>query len=159
MKKEERKFNNNKSGFLNLIKNYSYSIKYLSFISGIIMLIVGLVIILFLRDIQTSGIILSVLGLIFIIISTIFNIAKIKLFLFSSKGKYSANTFFILLGTLIISVLVNSVIYVSNKNGTTPSWFRSDLTASKEYDLSNQALNSLENLSENMEIFIFLRND
>ena len=159
MKKEERKFNNDKSGLLNLIKNYSYSIKYLSFITGIIMLIAGLVIILFLRDIQTSGFILSVLGLIFIIISTIFNIAKIKLFLFSSKGKYSANTFFILLGTLIISVLVNSVIYVSNKNGTTPSWFRSDLTASKEYDLSNQALNSLENLSENMEIFIFLRND
>ena len=72
MKKEERKFNNDKSGLLNLIKNYSYSIKYLSFITGIIMLIAGLVIILFLRDIQTSGIILSVLGLIFIIISTIF---------------------------------------------------------------------------------------
>ncbi|MFL2642721.1 MAG: Gldg family protein, partial [Dehalococcoidia bacterium] len=98
-------------------------------------------------------------GLLSITISVIFNISKIKIFLFSSKGLYSANTFFILIGTLIISILINSVIYVSNKNGVAPSWFRSDLTASKEYDLSSQALNAIENLNENMEIFMFHRND
>ena len=31
-----------------------------------------------------------------------------------------------------------------------------DLTASKEYDLSNQALNAIQNLSENLEIFMLL---
>ncbi len=159
MKKEERKFNNNRSSLFNLIKNYSYSIQYLSFITGIIMSVVGLLIILFLRDIQFSGIILITLGLLSITISAIFNISKIKIFLFSSKGIYSANTFFILIGALIISILINSVIYVSNKNGVSPSWFRSDLTATKEYDLSSQALNAIENLNEDMEVFIFLRND
>ena len=66
---------------------------------------------------------------------------------------------FILIGVIIISLIINSVIYVSNKNGITPSWFRSDLTASKEYDLSNQAFNAIQNLNENLEIFLFLRND
>ena len=159
MKKEERKFNNNRIGIFNFIKNYSYSIQYLSFIAGIIMSLIGLIIILFLRDIQFSGIILIALGLVSISISAILNISKIKIFLFSSKGLYSANTFFILIGTLIISILINSVIYVSNKNSLSPSWFRSDLTASKEYDLSSQAINAIKNINEDMEIFIFLRND
>ena len=75
MKKEERKFNNNRSSLFNLIKNYSYSIQYLSFITGIIMSVVGLLIILFLRDIQFSGIILITLGLLSITISAIFNIS------------------------------------------------------------------------------------
>ena len=156
MKKEERKFNNNRSNLFNLIKNYSYSIQYLSFITGIIMSAAGLLIVLFLRDIQFTGIILIVLGLLSIAISAIFNISKIKIFLFSSKGLYSANTFFILIGTLIISILINSVIYVSNKNGVAPSWFRSDLTASKEYDLSSQALNAIENLNENKPSVILI---
>ena len=159
MKKDERKFNDNSLNILNFIKNYSYSIQYLSLITGIIMTFVGLVIILFLRDIQFSGIILIAVGLVSVLISTILNISKLKIFLFSSKGLYSANTFFILIGTLIISILINSVIYASNKNGVAPSWFRSDLTASKEYDLSSQALNAIKNINENMEIFIFLRND
>ena len=159
MKKEERKFNNNRIEIFNFIKNYSYSIQYLSFIAGIIMSLIGLIIILFLRDIQFSGIILIALGLVSIAISAILNISKIKIFLFSSKGLYSANTFFILIGTLIISILINSVIYVSNKNSLSPSWFRSDLTASKEYDLSSQAINAIKNINEDMEIFIFLRND
>tara|TARA_B100000902_G_C27299565_1_gene911988 strand:+ start:267 stop:2027 length:1761 start_codon:yes stop_codon:yes gene_type:complete len=156
---KERKFNNDKNNLFDSLKNYSYSIQYISMISGLIIMFIGLIILLFLRDIQLTGIILFVLGLISLAISTILNISKIKKFLFSSKGIYSANTFFILIGAIAISLLINSVIYVTSKNGLTPSWFRSDLTASKEYDLSDQSINALLNLDENLEIFMFLRND
>ena len=47
MKKDERKFDNDGTKLLDFIKNYSYSIQYLSFITGIIMSILGLIIILF----------------------------------------------------------------------------------------------------------------
>ena len=110
-----------------------------------------MIVVLFLRDIQSTGIILISAGVFSLIISTIFNLSKIKNFLISSKGAYGANTLFILIGVIIISLIINSVIYVSNKNGITPSWFRSDLTASKEYDLSNQAFNAIQNLNENLE--------
>ncbi len=159
MNDKERKFNNDKNNLFDSLKNYSYSIQYISMISGLIIMFIGLIILLFLRDIQLTGIILFVLGLISLAISTILNISKIKKFLFSSKGIYSANTFFILIGAIAISLLINSVIYVTSKNGLTPSWFRSDLTASKEYDLSDQSINALLNLDENLEIFMFLRND
>ena len=86
MKKDERKFDNDSAKPLDFIKNYSYSIQYLSFIAGIIMSILGLIIILFLRDIQFTGIILISLGIASITLSAIFNIKKIKIFLFSSKG-------------------------------------------------------------------------
>ena len=48
MKKDERKFDNDGAKPIDFIKNYSYSIQYLSFIAGTIMSIVGLVIIVFL---------------------------------------------------------------------------------------------------------------
>jgi len=156
---KDRKFNNEKKSLSNLIKGYSYSIQYITFISGFLLIAIGLIVALFLRDIQSTGIILIIVGAISLLISTIFNLSKLKKFLISSKGAYGANTLFILIGVIIISLIINSVIYVSNKNGITPSWFRSDLTASKEYDLSNQALNAIQNLNENLEIFLFLRND
>ena len=156
---KDRKFNNEKKSLSNLIKGYSYSIQYITFISGFLLIAIGLIVALFLRDIQSTGIILIIVGAISLLISTIFNLSKLKNFLISSKGAYGANTLFILIGVIIISLIINSVIYVSNKNGITPSWFRSDLTASKEYDLSNQALNAIKNLNENLEIFLFLRND
>jgi len=156
---KDRKFNNEKKSLSNLIIGYSYSIQYITFISGFLLIAIGLIVALFLRDIQSTGIILIIVGAISLLISTIFNLSKLKNFLISSKGAYGANTLFILIGVIIISLIINSVIYVSNKNGITPSWFRSDLTASKEYDLSNQALNAIKNLNENLEIFLFLRND
>ena len=156
---KDRKFNEKKKNLIDLIKGYSYSIQYLTFISGFLLITIGLIVILFLRDIQSAGIILTIIGAISLIISTIFNLSKIKNYLISSKGAYGANTLFILIGVVVISLIINSVIYISNKNGTSPSWLRSDLTASNEYDLSNQALNAIQNLSQNLEIFMFLRND
>ena len=156
---KDRKFNEKKKNLIDLIKGYSYSIQYLTFISGFLLITIGLIVILFLRDIQSTGIILTIIGAISLIISTIFNLSKIKNYLISSKGAYGANTLFILIGVVVISLIINSVIYISNKNGTSPSWLRSDLTASNEYDLSNQALNAIQNLNENLEIFMFLRND
>ena len=156
---KDRKFNEKKRNIIDLIKGYSYSIQYLTFISGFLLVTIGLIVILFLRDIQSTGIILTITGAISLIISTIFNLSKIKNYLTSSKGAYGANTLFILIGVVVISLIINSVIYISNKNGTSPSWLRSDLTASNEYDLSNQALNAIQNLNENLEIFMFLRND
>ena len=156
---KDRKFNEKKRNLIDLIKGYSYPIQYLTFISGFLLITIGLIVILFLRDIQSTGIILTIIGAISLIISTIFNLSKIKNYLISSKGAYGANTLFILIGVVVISLIINSVIYISNKNGTSPSWLRSDLTASNEYDLSNQALNAIQNLSENLEIFMFLRDD
>ena len=61
----------------------------------------------------------------------------------------------------ISSILIglNSLVYVSNAKGFSPDWFRVDLTATKEYQLSNQALSAIEHISEDTEALIFLRND
>tara|TARA_B100000941_G_scaffold105229_1_gene73596 strand:+ start:4831 stop:6594 length:1764 start_codon:yes stop_codon:yes gene_type:complete len=156
---KDRKFKHEKKSFIDLIKSYSYSIQYVTFISGFTLIVIGLIVAIFLRDIQSTGVLIIGIGLLSLLISIIFNLPKIRNYLISSKGAYGANTLFMLIGVILISIIINSVIYVSNKNGITPSWFRSDLTASKEYNLSNQALNAIENLSENLEIFMFLRND
>ena len=75
---KDRKFNNEKKSLTNLIKGYSYSIQYITFISGFLLIAIGLIVALFLRDIQSTGIILISIGAISLIISTIFNLSKIK---------------------------------------------------------------------------------
>ena len=104
---KDRKFNEKKKNLIDLIKGYSYSLQYLTFISGFLLITIGLIVILFLRDIQSTGIILTIIGAISLIISTIFNLSKIKNYLISSKGAYGANTLFILIGVVVISLIIS----------------------------------------------------
>ena len=159
VKNNRGEINNESKKIIDLLKNYSYSIQYISFAFGVLATFLGLIIIIFLRDIQFSGFIVLSIGILSFILSLLLNITNIKRTIFSSKGAYGANTIFILIATIFILIAANSVIYILNDRGASPSWFRSDLTASKEYQLSNQALNAIDSLKEDLEVFIFLRSD
>ena len=159
VKNNRGEINNESKKIIDLLKNYSYSIQYISFAFGVLATFLGLIIIIFLRDIQFSGFIVLSIGILSFILSLLLNITNIKRTIFSSKGAYGANTIFILIATIFILIAANSVIYILNDRGGSPSWFRSDLTASKEYQLSNQALNAIDSLKEDLEVFIFLRSD
>jgi hypothetical protein len=159
MKNDRGEINSESKKIISLIKDYSYSIQYISLAFGVLATILGLIIIIFLRGIQFSGFLVLSIGILAFILSLIINISSIKRAIFSSKGAYGANTIFILIATIFILIATNSVIYILNDRGSSPSWFRSDLTASKEYQLSSQAINAIENIKEDLEIFIFLRSD
>ncbi len=159
MKNDRGEINSKSRKIIDLIKDYSYSIQYISLTFGLLATILGLIIIVFLRGIQFSGFLVFFIGMIAIILSLIINLGSIKRALFSSRGAYGANTIFILIATVFILIATNSIIFLLNDRGSSPSWFRSDLTASNEYQLSSQSLNAIENLKEDLEIFIFLRSD
>jgi ABC-type uncharacterized transport system involved in gliding motility auxiliary subunit len=142
-----------------VIKNYSYSVQYVSFIFGLLSVFLGLVLLIFIRDLQLSGTIIIIAGSISLSLSVLLNMKNISGQLLSSRGLYGANTFFILIALLFILFSVNALIYTLNSRGTSPEWFRSDVTASKEYELSNQAVAAINNIKEDIDIFIFIRLD
>ena len=159
MKNNRGEIKNETRKIIDLIKDYSYSIQYISLAFGVLATIFGILIIVFLRGIQFSGFLVLSIGIFAFILSLVINLSSIKKAIFSSRGAYGANTIFILIATIFILIAANSVIYILNDRGSSPSWFRSDLTASKEYELSSQAINAIGNLKEDLEVFIFLRSD
>ena len=159
MKNNRGEIKNETRKIIDLIKDYSYSIQYISLAFGVLATIFGILIIVFIRGIQFSGFLVLSIGIFAFILSLVINLSSIKKAIFSSRGAYGANTIFILIATIFILIAANSVIYILNDRGSSPSWFRSDLTASKEYELSSQAINAIGNLKEDLEVFIFLRSD
>ena len=157
--KNRGEINTDSKKLLDLFKNYSYSIQYIAFAFGSASFLIGLMILIFFRDIQSSGVIIVALGIASLIISLILNVTNIGKGLLTFRGLYGINTFFILIAVIFILVATNSLIYILNSRGSSPDWFRYDLTATKEYDLSSHAKSALENLTEDLEVFIFLRAD
>ena len=157
-RKPKQKISNNIKLF-DLIKNYSYSVQYVSFIFGLLTLFTGTALLIFVRDLQLSGIIIILAGSISLGLSVLINIKNISGHLFSSRGLYGANTFFILIALLFILISANALVYTLNSRGSSPEWFRNDVTASKEYELSNQSVAAINNIKEDIDIFIFLRLD
>ena len=152
--KNRGEINTDSKKLLDLFKNYSYSIQYIAFAFGSATFLIGLMILIFFRDIQSSGVIIVSLGIASLIISLILNATNIGKGLLTFRGLYGINTFFILIAVIFILVATNSLIYILNSRGSSPDWFRYDLTATKEYDLSSHAISALENLTEDLEVFI-----
>ena len=109
---------------------------------------------IFIRDLQLSGTIIILVGSISLALSVLLNMKNISGQLLSSRGLYGANTFFILIALLFILFSVNALIYTLNSRGTSPDWFRSDVTASKEYELSNQAVAAINNIKEDIHLYL-----
>ena len=159
VEKRRKQKSNKKVNVINLIKNYSYSVQYVSFIFGLLSLSLGIVLLIFVRDLQLSGTIIIFAGATSLALSILINIKNISGHLFSSRGLYGANTFFILIALLFILFSINTLVYTLNSRGSSPEWFRSDVTASQEYRLSSQAVASINNIKEDIDIFIFLKLD
>jgi ABC-type uncharacterized transport system involved in gliding motility auxiliary subunit len=159
-KKQSRIPQNKKSlNSLAWLKNNSRSFTQLLVLFGFGSLIIGILVYIFFRDIQDAGIIVSGVALISLLIAGILNWKNVFRSVFGRRGRYSANTFFIVLGTIILMISVNFLFFwLENKNSPS-EWIRTDLTATKEYELSEQSGAVLDQLTEDIEIFIFIKSN
>ena len=155
-KKQSRTPQKKKSlNLLTWLKDNSRSFTQLLVLFGFGSLIIGILVYIFFRDIQDAGIIVSGVALISLLIAGILNWKNVFRSVFGRRGRYSANTFFIVLGTIILMISANFLFFwLENKNSPT-EWLRTDLTATKEYELSEQSGAVLDQLTEDIEIFIF----
>ena len=144
---------------LTWLKDNSRSFTQLLVLFGFGSLIIGILVYIFFRDIQDAGIIVSGVALISLLIAGILNWKNVFRSVFGRRGRYSANTFFIVLGTIILMISANFLFFwLENKNSPT-DWIRTDLTATKEYELSEQSGAVLDQLTEDIEIFIFIKSN
>ena len=139
------------------LKENTQSFSQLLVLFGCGSLIIGVLVYIFFRDIQDAGIIVAGIAIIVLLVAGILNWKKVFRSIFGRRGKYSANTFFIVLGTILLMIGANLLFFWLENKKPPPNWIRNDLTATNEYDLSEQSGTVLDQLTEDIEIFIFIR--
>ncbi|MBM31268.1 MAG: hypothetical protein CL764_00245 [Chloroflexi bacterium] len=158
--KKSRSPQKNKSyNFLAWLKDNSKSFTQLLVLFGSGSLIIGILVYIFFRDIQDAGIIVSGIAIITLLIAAILNRKNVFRSILGRRGKYSANTFFIVFGTILLMISANILFFWLETKNSPPGWIRTDLTATKEYELSEQSGAVLDQLTEDIEIFIFIKNN
>ena len=139
------------------LKENTQSFSQLLVLFGCGSLIIGVLVYIFFRDIQDAGIIVAGIAIIVLLVAGILNWKKVFRSIFGRRGKYSANTFFIVLGTILLMIGANLLFFWLENKKPPPNWIRNDLTATNEYDLSEQSGTVLDQLTEDIEIFIFIQ--
>jgi len=151
---ESTKFNFSRLAFS--IKQNIRSVKQGVLLSGLLSIILGFIIWIFLRDISQIGLWFILVGLILLILLGLLAWRSMLFFLFGRRGRYGLNSSIIFLTSLGLIIVINSLLYWLVSQPNQPEWLRVDTTATKQFILEDQAIKVIANLKEDVKITVFI---
>ena len=151
---ESTKFNF--SRLASSIKQNIRSVKQGVLLSGLLSIVLGFIIWIFLRDISQIGLWFVLVGLILLILLGLLSWRSILFFIFGRRGRYGLNSSIIFLSSLGLIIVINSLLYWLVSQPNQPEWLRVDTTATKQFILEDQAVKVIANLKEDVKITVFI---
>ena len=151
---ESTKFNFSRLAFS--IKQNIRSVKQGVLLSGLLSIVLGFIIWIFLRDISQIGLWFILIGLILLILLGLLAWRSMLFFLFGRRGRYGLNSSIIFLTSLVLIIVINSLLYWFVSQPNQPEWLRVDTTATKQFILEDQAIKVIDNLKEDVKITVFI---
>ena len=151
---ESTKFNFSRLAFS--IKQNIRSVKQGVLLSGLLSIVLGFIIWIFLRDISQIGLWFILIGLILLILLGLLAWRSMLFFLFGRRGRYGLNSSIIFLTSLGLIIVINSLLYWLVSQPNQPEWLRVDTTATKQFILEDQAIKVIDNLKEDVKITVFI---
>ena len=151
---ESTKFNFSRLAFS--IKQNIRSVKQGVLLSGLLSIVLGFIIWIFLRDISQIGLWFILVGLILLILLGLLAWRSMLFFLFGRRGRYGLNSSIIFLTSLGLIIVINSLLYWLVSQPNQPEWLRVDTTATKQFILEDQAIKVIANLKEDVKITVFI---
>ena len=151
---ESTKFNFSRLAFS--IKQNIRSVKQGVLLSGLLSIVLGFIIWIFLRDISQIGLWFILIGLILLILLGLLAWRSMLFFLFGRRGRYGLNSSIIFLTSLGLIIVINSLLYWLVSQPNQPEWLRVDTTATKQFILEDQAIKVIGNLKEDVKITVFI---
>ena len=151
---ESTKFNFSRLAFS--IKQNIRSVKQGVLLSGLLSIVLGFIIWIFLRDISQIGLWFILIGLILLILLGLLAWRSMLFFLFGRRGRYGLNSSIIFLTSLGLIIVINSLLYWLVSQPNQPEWLRVDTTATKQFILEDQAIKVIANLKEDVKITVFI---
>ena len=151
---ESTKFNFSRLAFS--IKQNIRSVKQGVLLSGLLSIVLGFIIWIFLRDISQIGLWFILVGIILLILLGLLAWRSMLFFLFGRRGRYGLNSSIIFLTSLGLIIVINSLLYWLVSQPNQPEWLRVDTTATKQFILEDQAIKVIANLKEDVKITVFI---
>jgi len=126
-------------------------------LAGTLILVLGALIWIFLRDLETYSYIVMGIGLLILIIDAGISFDAVRYAVFGRRGRYGLNTAIVLIAFVVIAIVLNFVIYWAVGRPDPPGFLRVDTTSTKQFIVSDATLNTLSNLREPIQVTAFFR--
>ncbi|MCH8230508.1 MAG: Gldg family protein [Chloroflexi bacterium] len=148
-----------KTSVINRLRNYSQSIRQALAFVGVGAIAFGALIWIFLRGLEGPAFIVVGVGFGLLAIDVIISLATVRQAVFGRRGRYGFNTAIVFIAFLAIAVIVNFALFQALDRPNPAGWLRIDTTATKQFLLEEQVVNTLGNLKEPVRITAFFTTD
>lgn len=148
-----------KTSVINRLRNYSQSIRQALAVVGVGAIAFGALIWIFLRGLEGPAFIVVGVGFGLLAIDAIISLATVRQAVFGRRGRYGFNTAIVFIAFLAIAVIVNFALFQALDRPNPAGWLRIDTTATKQFLLEEQVVNTLGNLKEPVKITAFFATD
>ncbi|MBN4064899.1 Gldg family protein [Dehalococcoides mccartyi] len=148
-----------KTPILQSLRNNTKSIRQALALVGVGALVFGVLIWIFLRGLEGPAFIVAGVGLALLFIDAIISLATVRQAIFGRRGRYGLNTAIVFIVFVAIAVTVNFTLLWTVDRPNPPGWIRIDTTATKQFLLEEQVVNTLKNLKEPVKITAFFATD
>ena len=134
------------------LKNNTRSIRQALAVAGVGAVVFGVLIWIFLRGLEGPSFIVMGVGIALLLIDAIISMATVRHAMFGRRGRYGLNTAILFIVFLTIAVIFNLSLYMALDRPNPAGWLRIDTTATKQFLLEEQVVNTLENMKEPVKI-------
>ena len=126
-------------------------------LAGTLILVLGVLIWIFVRDLENYSYIVMGIGLVVLVVDAAISFDAVRLAIFGRRGRYGLNTAIVLIAFVAIAIVLNFVIYWAVGRPDPPGFLRVDTTSTKQFIVSDATLNTLSNLREPIQVTAFFR--
>jgi hypothetical protein len=148
-----------KTPILEVLRNNTRSIRQALALVGVGAIVFGVLIWIFLRGLEGPAFIVAGVGFALLVVDAIISLATVRQAVFGRRGRYGVNTAIVFIAFLAIAVAVNFTLHWAVDRPNPAGWLRIDTTATKQFLLEEQVVNTLENLKEPVKITAFFATD
>tara|TARA_A100001037_G_scaffold218385_1_gene196262 strand:- start:570 stop:2327 length:1758 start_codon:yes stop_codon:yes gene_type:complete len=148
-----------KTPILESLKNNTKSIRQALALVGVGAVVLGVLIWIFLRGLEGPAFVVAGVGFALLLVDAIISLATVRQAVFGRRGRYGLNTAIVFIVFVAIAVTVNFALHWAVDRPNPAGWLRIDTTATKQFLLEEQVVNTLENLKEPVKITAFFATD
>ncbi len=148
-----------KTPILQSLKNNTRSIRQALALVGVGAVVFGILIWIFLRGLEGPAFIVMGVGALLLIVDAFISLATVRQAVFGRRGRYGLNTAIVFIVFVTIAVIVNFAIMWALDRPNPAGWLRVDTTATKQFLLEEQVVNTLANMKEPVKITVLMATD
>jgi hypothetical protein len=145
--------------FVGRLKSNVTSIQVMLLLVGAGATLIGVIVWLFIRDLASTGLLVLGIGAILLLIDAAISWRAVGSAIFGRRGRYGLNTVILVIAFIAISAILNWLVFWLSDRPDPMGWLRVDTTATKQFNLSDQAIAILNSVDEPIRANAFFVTD